>query len=536
MTQQTPGATDDGSAHGAARRGFEYPVGPVDGLLRSAAEAHPDRIAVRCAEFDRTYAQLDQRVDSCAAALQAGIAAPGDVVALASPLHPAFLIAFHGIIRAGCVVAPINPFMREGDLCHLLSSTGAKVAILTPPLLGQLAAIRDQLPELRTVIVLGPPTGPAPEVRALMELMAEHEGEAPAPRTGFDPDDVACLQFTSGTTGAPKAARLTHRNLMANAAHVSYAHELTDGSVVLNFMPKYHLLHMNSALRARATQVLHAADGIPESVAAADAAGATHYYTIPMRLARLAASPEFPGLRFSTVRMIASGGSALSPNVAAALTRQFGIPVFQGYGLAETSSLTHSGGPSAHRPGSVGRAVQDTEYRIVDLDTGAVLGTGGRGELQVRGPQLMKGYVNRPGSGDGFTADGWLATGDVGRVDEDGFLFLVDRIKDVFKCDNFLVSPSEIEHVLARQPGVRDCLVVDVPDEFSGAVAAAQIVLVPGQEPGKVQEIVDAVNALHPHYQHLRHVEVVSEIPRAPMGKVDRKRARAALAATRQTG
>ena len=507
---------------------FEYPQGPVDNLVRWAAEADPEGIAVRTVDGDLTFGELDARVDAGAAALQDGIIEPGEVVALASPLDPAFVTAFHAVVRAGGVVAPLNPFMREGELRHLLADTGARVAILTPSLMAQLDSLRDELPALRAVLVLGPVDG---EGESFEELVARCRGERPAPRASFARDEVACIQFTSGTTGAPKAARLTHRNLMANAAHVSSRHEVTSTSVVFNFLPKYHLLHMNSALRGRATQALYTdPDRIVASVAAANAHRATHYYTIPMRLARLAAAPELFTLRFTTVQVIASGGSALPLHVADKLAAQFEVPVVQGYGLAETSSLTHSGGPSAHRHGTVGPLVPDTECRIVDLDTGAVAGPGERGEVQVRGPQVMAGYVNVPEGAQEFTSDGWLPTGDVGRVDEDGFLFLVDRIKDVFKCDNFLVSPSEIENVLAGRPEVRDCLVVDVADEFSGAVAAALVMLMPRPDlPDKVQEIVDAVNSQLPYYKHLRHVEVVPLIPRGPMGKPDRKQARALL-------
>lgn len=508
---------------------FEYPQGPVDDLVRSAAEADPERAAVRTADGELTFAELDARVDAGAAALQAGIAGPGEVVALASPLAPEFVVAFHAVLRAGNVVAPINPFMREDELRHLLASTAAPVAILTPGLREQLPAVRAELPALRTVIVFGPADG---DVRSFDLLIAAHLGARPAPRASFDPDDAACLQFTSGTTGPPKAARLTHRNLMANAAHASARHEVTSTSVVFNFLPKYHLLHMNSGLRGRATQVLYTeSERIVASVAAANKAGATHYYAIPMRLARLAAAPELSILRFDTVRVMASGGSALPPSVAEKLTAQFKVPVVQGYGLAETSSLTHSGGPSVDRHGTVGRLVPDTQCRVVDLETGAVVGPGERGEVQVRGPQVMSGYVNPPDGTVEFTPDGWLPTGDVGLVDADGYLYLVDRIKDVFKCDNFMVSPTEIEHALRRRSEVRDCLVVDIPDEFSGAVAAALISLVPRPGlPDKIQdEIVDAVNSELPYYKQLRHIELVTQIPRGSMGKPDRKHARALL-------
>lgn len=509
-----------------------YPTGPVDALVASAAESHPSRPAVVAADGELTFAQLNTRVSAFASALQQDVAGPGDVVALASPLHPDFVVAFHGILRAGAVVAPINPFMREGDLQHLLATSRARAAVLTPALLAQLLPVRALLPDLRTVILIAPGAATATgHDLGFPELVERHLGAEPARRPCDDPDGVAAVLFTSGTTGPAKGVLLTRRNLLANAAHVVGAHRLGADSVVLNFLPKYHLLHLNSALYAGATQVLHAADGIAESVDLANRARATHYYTIPMRLARLASEPALSGLRLDTVRMIASGGSALAPSVATALSRQFGVPVFQGYGLAETSSMTHSDGPEAPKPGSVGPVLPDTECRIVALDSGAVLTDGTDGEVQVRGPQVMKGYVAGSATGSGLDADGWLATGDVGHVDGDGYLFLVDRIKDVFKCDNFLVSPSEIEQALAAHPAVRECLVVDVPDEFSGAVAAAFVAVAPeAATPEAVAGIVTEVNSRQPYYKHLRHVEVVTRIPRVPIGKPDRKRGRADMA------
>jgi long-chain acyl-CoA synthetase len=511
----------------------EYPAGSLDSLLRAAATAQPNRIAVLSESSALTYAELDDRVSRFATALREIAEASDTVVALASPLHPDFCVAFYGILRAGRIVAPINPFMREGELAHLLAGAGAGVAVVTPALLGQLTAIRDRLPGLHTVIVLAD-NGPD-GVATVAELVARVPAGTQAPSHAFDADDVACVHFTSGTTGAAKAVMLSHRNLTANAAHTAYAHHLTGTSVMLNYLPKFHLIHLNSAIFAGATHVLCDSVEMPDSIAMANRFEATHYYTIPMRLARLAAAPEFETLAFSTVRMIASGGSALAPKVAKALSEQFGVPVFQGYGLAETSSLTHSDGPVAPKFGSVGPVVLDTECRIIDIDTGAELPTGDRGEVQVRGPQVMVGYRNRaadPVIDRGINADGWLATGDVGYLDEDGYLFLVDRIKDVFKSDNFLVSPSEIEHTVLRHPGITECVIVDVPDEFSGAVPAAFVVLADGVPPASVDAIADEVNADLPYYKRLRHVEAVTEIPRAPMGKVDRKKARAAMLAS----
>ncbi|GAA0931775.1 hypothetical protein GCM10009558_108360 [Virgisporangium aurantiacum] len=247
----------------------------------------------------------------------------------------------------------------------------------------------------------------------------------------------------------------------------------------------------------------------------------------------MAAHPRLATVAAPALRLILSGGSALAPPVARRLADHFGVPTVQGYGLAETSPLTHSDGPDAPRVGSVGPPVTDTDCRVVSVDTGSPVGTGERGEIQVRGPQVMLGYLD-PAQPTGIDADGWLSTGDVGYQDEDGYLFLVDRLKDTFKCDNYLVSPSEVERVVAAHPWVAECVVVDLPDELSGAVPAAFVVLRPDADPAAaVAELTTFVDGQVPYYQRLRHVELVDALPRSAAGKIQRRDLRTRLAAAR---
>ena len=474
---------------------------PLGSLLRQAAARHGERTALRTGTAALTFAELDAGADRCAAAVQRLMGADGGTVALASPLDPAFAVAFYGIARSGNVVAPVNPLLRADELLHLLGTTRAALAVVTPPIAAELRSIRAELPDLRHVVLLD-------------EGWPGH-GTPAAVRT--DPRGVACVLFTSGTTGPPKGALLTHRNLTVNAAQVASAHHLDDSSVVLNHLPKYHLMHLNSALHAGATQVLCARPEAADAVAMAARFGATHYYSIPVRLSRLAADARLAELAMPSVRMIASGGSALPAESAEALRAHFGVPVVQGYGLAETSPLTHSDGPVDPVPGSVGPVVEGTECRVVDVATREPLPAGERGEVQVRGPQVMRCYL---GGDSPLDADGWLSTGDVGHVDATGRLFLTDRIKDVFKCDNYLVSPSAVERRLRAHPAVLDCAVFDLPDHLSGAVAAALVVLADRATP--VGEVLTQVNEQLPYYQRVRHAEVVDAIPRSANGKIQR--------------
>ncbi|WP_051840071.1 AMP-binding protein [Streptomyces sp. NRRL F-5126] len=524
----------------AAASVLDVPVVPerLDGLLAQSAAAHPARTALIGGGREMDFAELDRRVTAAAGAVRALVAAEeapprAATVAVASVLHPDFAVAYYATVRAGQVVAVVNPLLREDDLHHVLELSGARAAFVDATVYGRLAAVRERLPLLRDVVLIGEGADEAadaasvPTLDALVASAGDAAGQA-RPWEAPGAQDIACVQFTSGTTGRPKAVGLTHRNLAVNAAQIADAHLLDAGSVTVNHLPTFHPMHLNSAVRAGATQVLCTGPDPVDAVTAANGHGATHLYSLPVRLMRLAADPALAGLTLRTVERIASGGSALPPMAAGRLTARFGVPVFQGYGLAETSPLTHSDDPDHPVHGSVGRPVAGTECRVVGIESREPLPAGEKGEVQLRGPQVMKGYLGRP-EGAGLDADGWLTTGDVGRVDDDGRLFLVDRLKDVFKCDNFLVAPSEVEQLFARHPLVRECVVVDLPDDFSGAVSGALVAphrgaVAPGADPAAVvASVVASVNPLMPYYRRVRHAKAVDAIPRSGNGKVQRR-------------
>ncbi|WP_346776311.1 class I adenylate-forming enzyme family protein [Streptomyces sp. SID10362] len=498
----------------------------LDELLTRAAAAHPSRRAVVTDDFEMDYAGFDARVTAVAAGLQA-LAPEPSVVAVGTVLHPDTAVAYYAAVRAGHTVAVVNPLLREDDLLHVLGLGGARVALLDPELNARLEQVRDRLPALREVVLIGAGTDGLDRLASPAPLVPSARGAG----------DVAALQFTSGTTGRPKAVRLSHRNVTVNAAQIAAAHRLDGATVTLNHLPTYHPMHLNSAIAAGATQVLCPAPEPYAAVAAADRHRATILYSLPVRLARLAAAPAPDSLSMTSVRRIASGGSALPAQAARRLSERFGVPVFQGYGLAETSPLTHSDDPDRPVHGSVGTPVAGTECRVVDIDSRSVLAPGGVGEVQLRGPQVMLGYAGGP-DGTGVEPDGWLSTGDVGRLDEDGRLFLVDRLKDVFKCDNFLVAPSDVERVLRRDPRVADVVVVELADAGHGAVAGALVVLADsgsgtrtGTRPGTpagtprddLADVVARANDALPYYQHVRDAMTLDAIPRSGNGKVQRR-------------
>lgn len=497
----------------------------VDDLLRRAAERAPAHCAVRSAAGDVSYAQLDAEATRVAAALRAVTGGPGVVTALALQLDPVFPAAFFGIVRAGNVAALVNPLLRTEGLTHVLRASHAQAAIVPPAVYRRLAATPSWPPELKTVILthgdseLDPDAAGLPTLSGLMD-QAPAAGLPPADR---NPDAVACLQFTSGTTGPAKVVQLTHANITVNAAQTAYAHRVTDQSAVFDYLPTFHLMHLTIPVTAGATLVLWPEDDIAGSIAAAERYDATHYYSLPVRLARLAGDPRLSQLKAPGLRAILSGGSALPAKAAATLARHFGIPVVQGYGLQETSPSTHFDNLDEPRARSCGLPLAGTDCRVLNVDTRALVPVGCKGEIQVRGPQLMKGYLGRERAQD-ISAEGWFSTGDIGYLDSDGYLFIADRIKDVFKCDNWLVSPTEIEDVLRRHPGVADCVVVDYPDELSGAVAYGLVV--PSDSGVDKAVLTEFIAAQLPYYQHLRYLDFIPDIRRSPTGKVDRRKLR----------
>ncbi|WP_371480180.1 class I adenylate-forming enzyme family protein [Kitasatospora sp. NBC_00315] len=519
-----------------------YPQSSADAMLTASAARHGSRLAVRAGTRTISFAVLDAMVERCATVLGQYLGRPGTVVALTSLLSPDFIVGYYGILRSGNVAAPLNPYLREEQLAYVLGDSGTEVALVDAATAQRLAPMRERLPKLKEIVVIGPHSGRGvPGARTLREVLAEAGGRPQQDRAARPgPGDLACLHFTSGTTGMPKTVMLSHRNVAVNAAQVAHAHRLGGSSVALNHLPTFHPMHMNSAIFAGATQLLCGEPDPVQAVQLANHHGATHYYSLPVRLAALAGSPALAGLRFETVQVIASGGAALPPAAARLLSGHFGVPVIQGYGLAETSPLTHSDDAADWQPGSVGRPVADTECRVVDIDTRAVLGVDEPGEVQVRGPQVMLGYLGDD-AGTAVDRDGWLSTGDVGRVEADGRLFLVDRIKDVFKRDNWVVSPTDIERSLGRHRAVRDCVVVDFTGAVGDAVATAFVVLT--EEAAGPDETADGdyrakaalavaeeVNAELPYYQRIEHIEIVASIERSPNGKVPRKELRARMA------
>ncbi|MFD7627261.1 AMP-binding protein [Streptomyces sp. NPDC059851] len=535
---------------------FTYPELPLDALLRRAAVRDPGGCAVRAPGGAVTFAELDDRADRIATYLEHRLGRRGARVGIANVLDAGFAAAYYGTVRSGNTVVLLNPLITVQGLVHVCCAARVEVALVPRTTAGLLGAAREQLPALTEIVVTDAPDEvvPADTVPLAAALhrtpAATRRPAGPAgDRVNLDAD--ACIQFTTGTTGRPRGVRLSHRNLVANAAQTAHAHGLGSDSTTLNHLPLYHVMHLNSAVYAGAHQVLCPDPDPLAALRLAARTGTTHFYGLPARLHQLAATvrppdtnppapanpPDRPhGLRLTAVL---SGGSALSPAATRDLHNWLGVPVVQGYGMAELSPLTHSQDFRHPVPGSVGTPVAGTDCRIVDLTTRAPTSAHTTGEVQVRGPQLMTGYLDEDDTAP-VDPQGWFSTGDIGYLNQDGVLFLVDRIGDVFKHDNELVSPTAIERILTQDPRVAECVVVDWPDPVHGSVTWAGIVpagATPTAPPGPctsdlpalLDSIVTHANQRLAPFEQIRRVEALDAVPRTPVGKPARQALRRTL-------
>jgi acyl-CoA synthetase (AMP-forming)/AMP-acid ligase II len=498
----------------------EIPDMALHELVLGGAAERGSRAAVVDGPTGRalTYGQLAAGVRQMAAGLSARGFARGDVLAVYSPNLPEYAVAFYGVSAAGGVTTTVNPLYTGGELAVQLADAGARFVLTTPPLLDRAieAATRSGVEE---VFVFGEGKG----ATSFASLLAA-TGPAP-PTVGIDPaTDVVALPYSSGTTGLPKGVMLTHRNLVATL--VQWNAVLPTGPedrliAVLPFFHTYGLgLLMGWTLWCGATLVSMPRFDLEEFLRVLQEHRITRALLVPPILRVLAKHPLVASYDLSSLELIGSGAAPLDPELERACAERLGCPVVQGYGLTETTTSVFStaGAPRGPRHGSVGVLLPDTEARIVDPASGQDLGTGEPGELWVRGPQVMRGYLNAElATAAVLDPDGWLRTGDLCRVDPDGYLFVVDRIKELIKYKGYQVAPAELEAVLLAHPHVADVAVVRSPDQEAGEIPKAFVV---ASGPVDAQALMAWVAERVAPYKRIRRVEFVDEIPKGPYGKV----------------
>jgi long-chain acyl-CoA synthetase len=497
--------------------------------LADRAAAAPDRVAVRLGARSVTYGELDARVDAAARLLQdAGLQA-GDRLALVVGNRVTAVVALYAGLRAGLVVVPVGTALTSSEIGQELTDCRARAIVIGRAYVGGLEALRGTLPDLEHVWVADTDADVDPDsgMRGWSAAVAD-VGDARPHEAAVDEDDLALLAYTSGTTGSPKGAMLTHGQLLANQAQLrDSGMAVRDTDVVLLALPLFHIYGLNVGLGATLSgggtlELVERFEPASTLQLIADRGVTVVVGAPPMYVAWLN-TPGAGEVDLSTVRLATSGAAPLPPAVLARCADELGLDVREGYGLTEAAPVvTTSAGLPAAVPGSVGPPLAGVELRIVE-DGGEPVEDGDPGRVQVRGPNVFSGYWERPtDSAEVLLPGGWLDTGDIGYLDHDGNLHLVDRVRDLVIVNGFNVYPVEVERVLATHPAVAQAAVIGVPHPYTGEALKAFVVLREGAE-ATADELIAHSATLLARFKRPESVEFVDDLPTLPTGKVRRR-------------
>lgn len=515
-------------AYGSPHAALDVPSTPLAELVLGRTATWGSRAAVVHAGTGRTitYAELPALVARAAAALQQLGIAKGHVCAIFAPNVPEYLIAVLALARVGAVVTTASPLYTSADLLKQLKSSEARLLFTVGPL----APIWHEALEgtgVELVVTFDePPSGPSPR-RAIPFSALVADAREPT-HVDIDPDDLVALPYSSGTTGLPKGVMLTHRNIVANILQIDAAGHYRHGEdVTIAFLPFFHIYGLTAiallGLWSGATLVVVPRFELEPYLNLVERHRATLLHVVPPVVVALAKHPAVASHDFSSVRKLFSGAAPLGADVTEQCTRRIGCVLQQGYGLTETSpaALITSEDPAAIKPGSVGVPVASTEARVVDPDTGRDVAPGADGEIWLRGPQVMRGYLNRPGDTRAvLDDDGWFRTGDIGHADLDGHFFIVDRLKELIKYKGMQVPPAELEAVLLSHPAVADAAVVPLEDAEAGEIPRAFVVL---KGTATAEELMAHVASRVASYKKVRRLEFIDAIPKSASGKILRR-------------
>jgi acyl-CoA synthetase (AMP-forming)/AMP-acid ligase II len=440
-----------------------------------------------------TYAELVAKVDACAALLQSSGIAKGAVVGLAGPNSAEWAIAYYAILRAGAIVTPMNPLLTPEEIERQVRDSGATLVIDDPA-----------------------------------AFTAEAEPGAKPAEVEVDPDELAVLPYSSGTTGLMKGVMLTHRNLVANIEQAWNSMPVTDDDTLVGVLPFFHIygqtVVLNMGLAKGSTIVTMPRFDLDELLEIVERHGLTWLHVAPPVILALATAPQVEGRDFSKLKLVISGAAPLDGELARRAEERIGAPIRQGYGMTELSPVTHKSRLARIEEtprGSIGALIPNTEARLVDPETGEDVAEGQEGEIWIRGPQVMRGYLNNAAAtSETLVGDGWLRTGDIGRVDPDGFFYIVDRLKELIKYKGYQVPPAELEAVLVSHPKVKDAGVIGVPMDDGGEAPKACVVADDGLDP---DELIAYVSERVAPYKRIREIEFVDEIPKSASGKILRR-------------
>jgi len=498
------------------------PEVPITEFILEKTSSFSAKPALIDATTDRslTYEELNDAVNRMAAGLALRGFQKGDVFAIHCLNGPEYAVAFLAVAKLGGACTMVSPLFNESELTTQLKDSNAKY-LLTDPQLAEVALAAARAVDIREVFALGEFDGTTPFCSLLDNL-----GKVPS--VEIDPrSDIVALPYSSGTTGLPKGVMLTHYNLVAMLSQMEAVDVLRSQDTTICVVPCYHLygLHIviNLALRTGAIAVTLRQFDLEKFLRALEKYKVNVVPVVPPIVLALSASPLVERFDLSKVEALHCGAAPLSIEVANSCSERLGVRISYGYGMTELSSLSHLSYRNAenHKPDSTGYCLPNTVCKIIDLESKKDLQPGEKGEVCIRGPQVMKGYLGQPAAtAEMIDSQGWVQTGDIGYADEDGALFVVDRLKELIKYKGRQVAPAELEAVLLSHPAIADAAVIPSPDEKAGEVPIAFVVLKKSATPA---EIIDFVAARVAAHKKIRRVEFVDEIPKSPAGKILRR-------------
>jgi long-chain acyl-CoA synthetase len=524
-------------------KNIEYPAVPLNKILEKTAKEHPERTAITYFEGEITYGELDSLSDQFAAALAKLGVKQGDRVAIFLPNIPQFVIAYFGILKTGAVLTAISPLHREREVEYQLSDSEAETIIALDSLYAIVANVWQKTTLKNAIVtsigeyasktaILTSKSEQKPNVHSFQEMLKKNVDAKPSKVSINPKEDLAALQYTGGTTGTAKAAMLTHMNLVSNTVmFAAWIKSATAKETFLTALPLFHTYgmttSMNVPIHLAAKMVMLPRFDPLTALESIQKHMVTVFCGVPTMYAILLANPELARFDLTSIRVCISGASPLPPQVQKKFmdtTRGF---LAEGYGLTEASPVTHCNPVDRTmktvKVGSIGLPLPDTDAKIFDIETGKkALELGETGELAVKGPQIMKGYWKNAEETANVLRDGWLYTGDIGKMDENGYFYITDRKKDLIKYKDYSVYPREIEDLLYEHPAVKLCAVVGKPEPMAGEIPKAFVVLKEGAKATE-EEITEFVKEKVAPYKAIREVEFRKELPISSVGKVLRR-------------
>jgi long-chain acyl-CoA synthetase len=510
---------------------MEFPDKTMPEFLAETTAKIPGHTALKFYQKEISYKELAILSTVFASSLQESGVAKSDRVAIILPNCPQYVISYFGILKAGAIVTQVNPMLMENELIHIFRDSGAETVVVYEPLYPRIKAIAEHT-SIKTIIVVSLAEEPAPFEEDFSFKAFVEKGSGQLTPVLINPaEDVAVLQYTGGTTGLSKGAMLTHRNIVVNALQSQefFKNELTFGEEsCLTVIPLFHVFGMTSAMNLSiingSKNILLPRFELQEVLETIKREQPTTFPGVPTMYIAITNHPEAENYGIDSIHICNSGSAPMPLETMKEFERKTGAKILEGYGLSEAAPTTHCNPPFAERkPGSIGIGFPSTEYKVVDLATGTTeVPVGEKGELVIRGPQVMKGYWNMPEETAHALRDGWLFTGDIARMDEDGYTYIVDRKKDLIISSGYNVYPRDIEEVLYEHPAVQEAVAIGIADPYRGESVKAIIVKKAGQKATE-QEIIEWSKAKMAAYKVPRIIEFRKELPKTNVGKILRR-------------